>query len=100
MPIWVASLVGGLIEVAGTIVGKVLLSLGIGFTVFNGAEASLDFARDQFLAGVAGLPADAIAIAGIMKVGVCVSMLLSAFTPRLLLMGLTGGSIKRLAFKP
>ena len=98
MPIWVASLVGGLIQVVGTIVGKVLLSLGIGFVVFNGAEASLDFARDQFLTGINGLPADAIAIAGLMKIGVCVSMILSAFAARLLLMGLTSGAIKKMAF--
>lgn len=99
MPIWVASLLGGLVEVVGTLVGKVLVSLGMGYVTFTGAEALLDFAKSQFLTGIAGLPADAVAIAGLMKVGVCVSMLLSAYASRLLLMGLTSGTIKKLVFK-
>jgi len=99
MPLWVASILGGLIEVVGTLVGKVLVSLGMGFTVFTGAQALLDFARAEFLSGIGGLPADAIAMAGILKIGVCVSMILSAFSARLLLMGLTGGTLKRLTVK-
>ena len=99
MPLWVASIIGGLIEVAGTIVGKVLLSLGLGYTVFTGVDTSLDFAKAQFLTGLSGLPADAAAVAGLMKVGVCVSMLIAALTARLALQGLTGGTLKRLVTK-
>lgn len=100
MPIWVASLIGALIEVAGTLVGKVLLSLGIGYAVYSGVDTSLAFAKSQFLSGVAGLPADAIAVAGLLKVGVCVSMLISALTARMTLAGLQGGTIRKFAMRP
>ena len=99
MPLWVASIIGGLIEVAGTIVGKVLLSLGIGYATFTGVDTSLAWAKSEFLSGMSGLPADAIAVAGLLKVGVCVSMLLSAFTVRLTIMGLTGGTLQRMVVK-
>jgi hypothetical protein len=99
MPLWVASLVGGLIQIAGTLVGKVLLSLGIGYVTFSGVDTTLTFAREAFIDGVAGLPADAIAMAGLLKVGVCASMLLSALTARLTLAGLTSGTLKRFAMR-
>jgi Protein of unknown function (DUF2523) len=92
-------IVGALIQVAGTIVGKVLLSLGIGYVTFTGVDASLSWVRAEFLSGVSGLPALGLQIAGLLKVGVCVSMLTSALTTRLLLQGLTSGTLKRMVVK-
>ncbi len=100
MPLFVAALWGALIQVAGTLVGRVLLSLGIGYVTFTAVDTSIIWAKDQFLSGLAGLPADAVGLASTMKVGVCVSMILSAITARLVLQGLTsGGSITRMVQK-
>ena len=99
MPLFLAALWGALIQVAGTLVGKVLLSLGIGYLTFTGVDASLAWAKAQFLAGLSGLPASAVGLASTMKVGVCVSMLLSAVTARLALAGVTSGTIKKMALK-
>ena len=96
---WFSALLGGLVEIAGTIVGKVLLSLGIGYVAYSGVDTSLGWCKALFLSGVSGMPADAIGLAGTMKVGVCVSMLLSALAIRLTLAGLTGGTIKRMITK-
>ena len=97
--LWIASLIGALIEVAGTMVGKILISLGIGYAVFTGVDTSLAFAKTQFTSGMSGLPAEAIAVAGLMKVGVCVSMLISALTARMTLAGLQGGTMRKFAMK-
>lgn len=99
MPLFLASLWGGLISVAGTLVGRVLISLGIGYVTFTGVDASLDWAKAEFLAGLSGAPAAAVGLAGVLKVGQCVSMLLSALTARLVLAGLTSGSITRMVVK-
>lgn len=99
MPLWVASIVGGLIEVAGTIVGKVLLSLGLGYAVFTGVDTSIGWARDAFFQSLAGLPAGAVGVLALLKIGVCVSMLVSALTTRLTIQGLTGGTLKRMVQK-
>lgn len=99
MPLMIGWILGGLVSVAGTLVGKVLLSLGIGYAIYSGVDTSMAWAKAEFLSGVAGMPAKAIAMAGMLKVGVCVSLLLSALTTRLVMGGLTGGSIKRMVTK-
>ena len=99
MPLWVSSIVGGFIEVAGTLVGKVLLSLGIGYVAYSGIDTALTVAKDAFLDGMAGLPADAIAIAALLKIGTCVSMLLSAVATKFLIAGATSGALKKMVIK-
>lgn len=99
MPLFIAALLGGLAQAAGTLVGKVLLSLGIAYVTFSGVDASITFARNEFLAGLSGLPASAVGLAGIMKVGVCVSMITSAITTKMVLNGLTSGSITKMVQK-
>ena len=99
MPIFIAALWGALIQAAGTLVGKVLLSLGIGYVSYTGITALTGWAQTQFLTGISGLPASAVGMAHTLKVGVCVSMLLSAVVARLTLSGLTSGSIKKMVVK-
>lgn len=96
MPILVASILGGLIQAAGTLVGRVLVSLGIGYVAFSGVDASITWARDFALAQFAWLPSTAVGIAGTLNVGVCISILSSAVAARLVLMGLQSGTLKRM----
>ena len=99
MPLFLAALWGALIPMLGTMVGRVLISLGVGYVAFSGVDASLEWAKGQFLTSVSGLPANAIALAHTMKIGVCVSMLLSALVARLVLKGLQGGALKHMVAK-
>lgn len=95
MPLFIAAVWGALIPMLGTMVGRILVSLGIGYVSYTGIDTALSFAKSQFLAGMAGAPAVALQLAGTMKVGVCVSMLLSAVAARLVLAGLVNGALKR-----
>lgn len=99
MPLWVAAIVGGLIQAAGTLVGRVLISLGFGYVVFSGVDVGLGALRDAVVSNIGGLPAAAVGVASTAKVGVCISILFSALSARLLLNGLTGGVLKRLVAK-
>jgi hypothetical protein len=99
MPFFIAAILGGLVQVAGTLVGRVLLSLGIGYVVFEGVDTSITFARDYLLSRIATMPGTAVAIAGTMKIGVCISILTSALVMRMVLQGLTGGSVRRMIVK-
>lgn len=98
-PILAWSLVGALIQVVETLVGRVLLSLGIGYVTYTGVDMTFAWAKTQFLNGVSGLPPEGIQIMAMLKIGVCVSMLLSALTARLVLMGLTSGTVKKMVIK-
>lgn len=96
MPLFVAAIIGALVQAAGTLVGKVLLSLGIGYVTYSGIDTSIAWVQAQFLTGLTGLPAATVGLMGILKVGVIVSMLTSAITARMVLKGLTSGSITRM----
>ncbi|WP_439462631.1 DUF2523 family protein [Roseateles sp. NT4] len=41
MPLFLGALIGALISAAGTLVGRVLLSLGIGYASYSGIDAGL-----------------------------------------------------------
>lgn len=99
MPLWVAAILGGLIQSAGTLVGRVLLSLGFGYVAYTGIDTGLSFMRDQALAGFAGLPADVVGILSAGKLGTVVSIITSAMLARMALNGLTGGTLRKLVIK-
>jgi hypothetical protein len=99
MPLFIAALWGAVVPMLGTLVGRVLVSLGIGYVTYTGIDASLMWAKAQFLSSLAGAPAAAVGLASTMKVGVCVSMLLSAVAARLVLAGLTSGALTKMVTK-
>lgn len=99
MHIFIGALIGALIQVLGTLVGKILVSLGIGYAVFSGVDLSIAYARDMFIARISAQGANAVAVASALKVGVCVSIITSAITTRLTINGLTGGTLKRFTVK-
>lgn len=99
MPLWVAAILGGFIQAAGTLVGRVLVSLGIGYVTFTGVDSGITFARDSLIASIGQLPATAIQVAATMKIGTAVSIITSALLARMVLQGLTSGSVSRFVNK-
>lgn len=95
MHIFLSALIGALITAAGSLVGRVLLSLGIGMVVFTGLDASITWARDFTMGQLAGTGGNTVKVIGALKIGTVVSILASAYTARLLLNGLQGGTIKK-----
>jgi len=102
MNLFISALLGGLVQVAGTLVGKVLLSLGIGFVVFSGVDAALTGIKQQamssFLSATSFGPTVA-SLAGVLQVGTCINIMFSAWAARLVLAGITGGTVKRMVLK-
>lgn len=102
MPAFVMMIGGLLVQIAGTLVGQVLLSIGIGFATYTGVSASLEWAKAEFISGFTSgsLPAGVVGLLALLKVGTCVSMLFSALTIRLTLSGLSaGGTLHRMVHK-
>lgn len=95
MPIFIAALLGGLVQAAGTLVGKVLISLSMGLVVYSGIDTGITWIGSQIASSANALGAQAVATMGALRVGVICNILLSALSARLLLNGLTGGTIKR-----
>lgn len=99
MPIFIAALIGGLVSALGTVVGRVLISLGLGYAVFTGVDVSITYARDFLLSRIASAGGNVVAVASTLKIGVIISMLTSALITRLALNGLTGGTMRKMVVK-
>jgi hypothetical protein len=95
VPIIVGTVIGGLIQAAGTLVGRVLVSLGIGYASFTGIDAGIEWAKTFLVGKLGALPPVAVGIASTMQVGTCISILTSAVLARLVLAGLQNGTLKR-----
>jgi hypothetical protein len=99
MPIFIASLLGGLVQAAGSIAGRVMLALGFGFITYQGLDVLLGWIQTQVFSQLANLPPTVIQLLGILQVGTAINIVFSAIAARLLLNGLTSGTIKRMVAK-
>lgn len=94
MPIFIAAIGGMLINLVGTLVGRVLVALAISVVTYVGISASLDELKAQAIASFAALPPEMMSIISMMQVGKCISIVTSAIVARLVLNGLTGDTFK------
>ena len=92
MPIIIAQLLGGLIAAAGSLVGRVLISLGFGFASYAGYDALISTMKNKIMSLVDGFNSPAlIEWAGFLQIDRHISLILSAITVKVLLNGLADG---------
>jgi len=99
MPVFIAALLGGLINIAATLAGRVLLALGVGFVTYTGFESGLDYLKSQAISNIQSLPADMVQLIAYLGVGQAISIISSAYVVRFMLNGLTGGAIKKMVYR-
>lgn len=99
MPVFLTSLLGGLIGISGSIAGRVLLALGISVLTYTGTNAALDFLKTQAVSAFSGLPSQVIGMLAVMKVGQCISIIFSAIVARQVQQGLSGDTVKKWVLK-
>lgn len=95
MPTFIAALLGGLVNIAGTLAGRVMIALGISVVTYTGISTSLEFLRSQVFTSFNGLPAELLGILALLKVGSSISIMMSAITVRMTLQGLTGDTMRQ-----
>jgi len=94
MPVFLAALLGGLLELTRSIVGRVLVALGIGIASYSGLSVTLGFLRAQAVGSLSGAPGELVGLLGYLGIGEAVSIISSAYIVRLTLKGLTDGVLK------
>jgi hypothetical protein len=87
---------GALLFVAGHIVSRVLISLGVAAFAFVGIDQLFELLENNVVSSFNALPADVLAIASIMKLGVATKMVFSSGFMALTLKGLKEGSIVKM----
>jgi hypothetical protein len=94
-----ASLIGGLAQAATSLVGRVLIALGIGYVTYAGLDVLLDFIKTRVFQELLSVDPTIIGIMAVLNVDRAINVVLSAIAARLLLIGLTSGSITRMVTK-
>lgn len=83
-----------LVNIAGSVAGQVLVSLGIAVITYTGVDTALEKLKNDALTAFGSLPPDMVALLSYMKVGVAISIVTSAVAVRLGLQGMDG-AVKR-----
>lgn len=91
---WIASLIGGFVQAAGTMVGRVMIALGFSYVTYSGLDASFGWIKNQIAVEFGGLPAQALAVLSAARVGSAVAVVMSAIAARMVLSGLVDGAKK------
>ena len=100
MPLAIGMAIGGiLLQLVASLVGRVLIALCVGFVSYQGFDLVLTSIRDLFNSYAGTLPAGVLGLFGILKVGTCFNIELSAVTIKAVLSGLQSGGFKRMVTK-
>jgi hypothetical protein len=93
-----AAIIGGLAQAMSSLVGRVLLALGVAFISYQGIDTLLTWVSSQMLSAMGGIPPVLSGWLATLKIGTSISIIMSAFTVRLTISGV-GGTIKRSVLK-
>lgn len=77
-------LLGGLITIAGTMVGRVLIALGMGYATFRGFQVTVDWLLSQIKGNVGAMPTEVISFLGYLWVDRAIGMIFSAYSAAIL----------------
>jgi hypothetical protein len=94
LPAFIAAAGGMLLNIAGSVVGQVLVSLAVSVVTYTGVDLVLNRLKSDAIAALTGLPADLVGLLSYMQVGVAISIVTSAVAVRLGLSGMDG-AVKR-----
>lgn len=94
-PAIAVAVIGSLLNVAGSLTGRVLIALGIGVVSFIGLDTAMDFALAYLTRNFQGLRIEILQLVAALGVGEFVSVIISALEARMLFNGLQPGGVLR-----
>lgn len=100
MPLFLVGLLGGLGSIAGNLVGRVLVALGIGYITYQGLDIAISYFQNQALSYLLSSGYQEVnAALNMLNIGKCINVTFSAIIARNVISGLTGGSITKTVIK-
>jgi hypothetical protein len=96
--LFVPALVGALATAMGTLAGRAIIALGIGFVTYKGIDLSIAAMKDAAINSIKGLPVDALNLVGYLWLDKGITVIISAVAVALSMKAL-GGSVKKMVLK-
>lgn len=88
-----------LLQIVGSMAGRVLVALGIGVATYTGISTTAGWVKSQAVSALLGLGPEVVGILGMLKVGVCINIIFSAMLARAVINGIQGDTFKRWVHK-
>ena len=99
MPAILIALAGMLSQLCASLVGRVLVSLGISYVTYKGLDVGFTHLKDLVMAQTSGLGSRVFGMASAVGVFDCINMIFSAITARLTISGIRNGTFTRMLYK-
>lgn len=96
--LFLPNLIGALAFAMGTFAGRVLIALGLGFVSYKGIDLAIGKMKDAAIAGLQGIPADALVLVGYLWLDKALSVIFSAVVIALSMKALNG-TVKKMVAK-
>lgn len=101
MPIlafFIPALLGGIATVLGSLVGRVLVALGISYVTYKGVDVAINYVADYVRSALSSGPVTIVSFLSFMWVDKAVSITFASFTAALAIKG-AAGAITKQVFK-
>lgn len=100
MPWIISVLLGGLLQIAASLVGRVLIALGFGYVEYLGVSALVDSVKAQATSLITSVGASSLSEwAGFFRIDQHISIVISAIGVKVLLSALGGDKVRKLVQK-
>lgn len=99
MPAFLLALLGGLVSIVGSVVGRVLLALGLSYVTYSGFDTGVQWLLTEIKSNMSDLPADVLSFLGWLWVDKAIGLVFSAYSAALVVKGLTSGKLTKLIMK-
>ena len=91
----IPTIVGLLVSVVGSVIGRILFSIGMSVVYYRGVGVAVEWLRGQFFDRMGGLPESILQFLGVLQIGTCANMLFAVLMVKLSILGLQSDYIKR-----
>jgi hypothetical protein len=88
-----------LVGLVGSIIGRILLVLGLTVVYYRGIDVALTWLKSQMYDQFNAMPAVAIQLIGVLQISTCVNILFTAMGIKVTLLGLNSEGFKRLVMQ-
>ena len=95
----VAAILGGLLQIATSLVGRVLLALGIGFVTYSGFQVGIDWLLNEIKANMSALPSEVVSFLAWVWMDKAISMVFAAYAAAAGIKMAGGSTITKLVHK-
>lgn len=99
LPVALGAFASGLALLLPWLITRLLLALGLGYFIYQGMDILMGNIESQIISYFGQLPADIYNIILMCGAGEAITILLSALSTKILLMGFQGGSKAMLGYK-